>query len=92
MMEKIKNIFSSHPIAWTLLTLVVVIGLGLLVWYIPAFSLQAADIPVQESIASEHGEPVPFETVVTNGKAKRKGETIVVLTWNHTLQQGYYQL
>lgn len=78
MMEKIKNIFASHPIRWTLLTLVIVIGLGLLIWYAPAFSMKAADIPVHETVLSDAGEAIPLETVVSNGKAKRKGETVVV--------------
>ena len=69
MMEKIKNLYGSHPIGWTLLTLVVVIGLGLLLFYMPAFSMQAADIPVQETAASVTGEEI-----IVNANAKYKGE------------------
>lgn len=78
MMEKIKNFYGSHPIRWTLLTLVIVIGAALLFWYAPAFSMKAAEIPVQDIPATEKGELIPMETVVSNGKATRKGASVVV--------------
>lgn len=78
MMEKIKNFYGSHPIRWTLLTLAVVIAIALLIWYAPAFSMKAAEIPVQDIPATEKGEMIPLETAVSNGKASRKGETVVL--------------
>lgn len=79
MMEKIKNIYGSHPIGWTLLTLVIVIGIGLLVWYMPAFSMQAADITVQLSPASQVGEQIIVEANTKyKGANKRRAEEVVV--------------
>jgi len=78
MMEKIKNFYGSHPIRWTLLTLVLVAAIVLLVWYAPAFSMQAAEIPTDEPAATAKGDLIPYETVVSNGKATRKGSPVVV--------------
>lgn len=78
MMEKIKNTYSAHPIAWTLLILVVVIGLGLLIWYLPAFSMQAAELPAQERVAAAPGEKIPVDIVVSSNRATRKGQSVVV--------------
>ena len=78
MMEKIKNFYGSHPIRWTLLTLVLVAAIVLLVWYAPAFSMQAAGIPADEPAATAKGDLIPYETVVSNGKATRKGSPVVV--------------
>ena len=78
MLEKIKNFYGSHPIRWTLLTLVVIIGIGLLIWYAPAFSLKATDVPVEQSAPATLGEQIYFEPGVSNGKLYRKGETVVV--------------
>ena len=41
MLEKIKNFYGSHPIRWTLLTLVIVVAVCLLVYFAPAFSMEA---------------------------------------------------
>ncbi len=78
MMEKIKDFYGSHPIRWTLLTLVIVIAAALLIWYIPAFSLQAEEIPAAEVAAPLVREKIPLETAVSNGKASRKGAPVVV--------------
>lgn len=79
MMEKIKNTYSAHPIVWTLLLLVILIGLSMLLWYMPAFSMQAAELPAPESVPVAKGEKIPLDIVVSsNNKATRKGESVVV--------------
>ena len=79
MMEKIKNFYGSHPIRWTLLTLVIIIGAALLAYYAPAFSLQAADCPIEAPAKTEVGEEITFEVNYKGSSAnKRKAEEVVV--------------
>ena len=78
MMEKIKNFYGSHPIRWTLLTLVIIVAAALLIWYAPAFSLQAEALPVHEVTETVKGEKIPMETAVSNNKVSRKGVPVVV--------------
>ena len=56
MMEKIKNFYGSHPIRWTLLTLVVVAAVIALIWYAPAFSMKAGECPLEAPAVSAVGE------------------------------------
>lgn len=65
MMEKIKNIYGAHPISWTLGILALAIVLGALIYYAPAFSLEAADIPQAQSTATAKGDEIPVGGVVT---------------------------
>jgi len=78
MMEKIKNIYGAHPIAWTILLLVVVIGAAVLGYYAPAFDLQAAAIPQHECPATAKGEEIPVGGVVT--VAQNGGRTLTLDT------------
>ena len=65
MMEKIKNIYGAHPIAWSLGLLVLVIGLSALIYFAPAFSLEAAELPQAACVTAEKGEEIPMGGVVT---------------------------
>ena len=79
MMEKIKNFFGSHPILWTLLALLIVVAAGLLIWYAPAFSMQADECPVKLPAKAEIGEEIPVEVnYLFRGANKRKSEEVVV--------------
>ena len=46
MKTKLKAIYGAHPILWTIILLALVIGIGALVYFFPAFGLEAAEIPV----------------------------------------------
>ena len=65
MMEKIKNIYGAHPITWTLVLLALVIGTAALIFYCPAFSLEAAQIPQHQCEDTAKGEEIPIGGVVT---------------------------
>lgn len=79
MMEKIKNFFGSHPILWTLLALLIVVAAGLLIWYAPAFSMQADECPLELPAKAEIGEEIPVEVnYLFRGDNKRKAQDIVV--------------
>ncbi len=80
MMEKLKNIYGAHPITWTLGILAFVIALGALIFYYPAFSLEAADIPTPGSTAAVKGEEIPVGGVVT--VAQSGGRTLTLDTEN----------
>lgn len=78
-MEKFKKVFSSHPILWTLLFLVIVAAIGLLIWFAPAFSLKASDIPVKNIPVTELGEVIVVEdNYKFNGANKRKSQEVVI--------------
>lgn len=78
-MEKVKKIFSSHPILWTLLILVLVAAIGLLIWFAPAFSLKESDIPVRDIPVTELGEVIVVEdNYKFNGVNKRKSQEVVI--------------
>lgn len=78
-MEKVKKIFSSHPILWTLLILVVIAAVGLLIWFAPAFSLKESDIPVKDIPVTELGEVIPVEdNYKFNGANKRQSQEVVI--------------
>lgn len=74
MMEKIKNFYGSHPIRWTLLTLAVVIAIALLIWYAPAFSMKAAEIPVQDIPATEKGEMIPLKLLCPTARPAERAK------------------
>ena len=59
MMEKIKNIYGAHPIPWTLGILAFVIAVAALIFYYPAFGLEAAPMPVLTGEAAVKGEEIP---------------------------------
>ncbi len=83
MMEKIKNIYGAHPISWTLGLLALVIAVGALIFYAPAFRLQAADIPQHEAHSTVKGEEIPMGGVVE--VAKNGGRTLAIDTENMIL-------
>ncbi len=74
MMEKIKNIYGAHPIPWTLGLLALIIAIGALIFYYPAFDLQSADIPKPEAPVTAKGEEIPIGGTVT--VAKEGGRTL----------------
>ena len=78
MMEKIKNIYGAHPILWTLLLLVIVIGAAGLGYYAPAFDLKAAAVPQHECQPTAKGEEIPVDGVVTI--AQNGGRTLALDT------------
>ena len=80
MMEKIKNIYGAHPIPWTLGILALVIGIAALIFYFPAFSLEAADIPAHTCDPLADGEEIPVGGVVTI--AQEGGRTLTLDTKN----------
>ena len=83
MLEKIKNFYGSRPILWTLVTLVVVIAAAMLIYYAPAFSMKAADCPLEAPARIEVGEELPITVnYLYKGTNKRKGEEIVVAEAN----------
>ena len=83
MMEKIKNIYGAHPIPWTLGLLALVIALGALIFYYPAFSLEAAAVPVHACEPVVKGEEIPIGGVVT--VAQQGGRTLEIDTENMIL-------
>ncbi len=83
MMEKIKNIYGAHPIPWTLGLLALVIGVAALIFYLPAFSLEAAEIPVHENTSAFKGDEIPLGGVVT--VAQEGGRTLKLDTDNMIL-------
>ena len=78
MMEKIKNFYSSHPIRWTLLTLVVLIAVILVIWFFPAFFMEASEIPAPVIATSEKGNEITYDVAISNMKPIRKGSPVVV--------------
>lgn len=80
MMEKIKNIYGAHPIPWTLGLLALVIAIGALIFYYPAFSLEAADVPAHVNTSAAKGEEIPVGGTVTVAQAD--GRTLQVDTEN----------
>ncbi len=80
MMEKIKNIYGAHPIPWTLGLLVLIIGVAALIFYYPAFSLEATEIPAHVNTAAAKGEEIPMGGVVT--VAQEGGRTLQLDTDN----------
>ena len=69
MMEKLKNIYGAHPIPWTLALFAFVIAIGALIFYFPAFSLDAVDVPAYETTGAAKGEEIPVDGVVTVAQA-----------------------
>ena len=65
MMEKIKNIYGAHPIPWTLGILAFVIVAAALIFYYPAFSLEAAEVPQTTTEATAKGDEIPVGGTVT---------------------------
>ena len=80
MMEKIKNIYGAHPIPWTLGLLALVISLAALIFYYPAFDLQAVEVPTHEAHATAKGEEIAIGGVVT--VAQEGGRTLALDTDN----------
>ena len=78
MMEKIKNIYGAHPISWTLGILALAVVIGALIFYYPAFSLQAADIPETTAAPVTKGEEIPVGGVAT--VAQSGGRTLTLDT------------
>lgn len=78
MKEKFKKFYGAHPILWTLLGLVVIVVAAVLIWYAPAFSLEAAPVPAHEHQATLKGDPIPVDGVVT--VAQSDGRTLKVDT------------
>ena len=78
MMEKIKNIYGAHPIPWTLGLLALVIAAIALIFYYPAFSLEAADVPVHACEPALKGDEIPLGGVVT--VAQSGGRTLQIDT------------
>ena len=78
MMEKIKNIYGAHPIPWTLGLLAFVIALAALIFYYPAFSLEAAQVPQHACEDTVKGEEIPVGGVVTI--AQEGGRTLALDT------------
>jgi len=83
MMEKIKNIYGAHPIPWTLGILALVIAVGALIFYYPAFSLEAVEILPAASTSAVNGEEIPVGGVVTVAQAD--GRTLKLDTDNMIL-------
>lgn len=83
MMEKIKNIYGAHPIPWTLGILALVIAIGALIFYYPAFSLEAAAVPPAASTSAVNGAEIPVGGVVT--VAQSDGRTLKLDTDNMIL-------
>ncbi len=76
MKEKIKNIYGAHPIPWTLGILALVIAVGALIFYYPAFSLEAADVPPAASTSAAKGAEIPVGGVVTIAQADGRTLTL----------------
>ncbi len=83
MMEKIKNIYGAHPISWTLGLLALVIAVGALIFYYPAFDLKATEVPVEKMAPLAKGEEIPMGGVVE--VAKEGGRTLSIDTENMIL-------
>ncbi len=83
MLEKIKNFYGSHPIRWTIVTLLIVIAIGLLIFYAPAFSLKAGECPLEAPAATVCGTEIPVGVnYLYRGTNKRTAEPVVVATQN----------
>ena len=80
MMEKIKNIYGAHPIPWTLGILAFVIAAAALIFYYPAFSLEAAQVPQTTTEATAKGDEIPVGGTVT--VAQEGGRTLSLDTEN----------
>ena len=80
MMEKIKNIYGAHPIPWTLGILAFVIAAAALIFYYPAFSLEAAEVPQTTTEATAKGDEIPVGGTVT--VAQEGGRTLSLDTEN----------
>ncbi len=80
MMEKIKNIYGAHPIPWTLGILAFVIAVAALIFYYPAFGLEAADVPQVTGEATVKGAEIPVDGTVT--VAQEGGRTLALDTKN----------
>ena len=80
MMEKIKNIYGAHPIPWTLGILAFVIVAAALIFYYPAFSLEAAEVPQTTTEATAKGDEIPVGGTVT--VAQEGGRTLSLDTEN----------
>ena len=78
MMEKIKNIYGAHPIPWTLGILALVIAIGALAFYAPAFSLEAVELQPHACEPTVKGEEIPVGGVVT--VAQEGGRTLILDT------------
>ena len=78
MMEKIKNIYGAHPIGWTLGLLALVIAIAALIFYYPAFSLEAVEIPAHACEPAPKGEEIPVGGVIT--VAQSGGRTLTLDT------------
>lgn len=78
MKEKIKNIYGAHPISWTLGILAFIAIVSALIYYAPAFSLKATDIPSPVSQTTAVGEEIPIGGVVT--VAQQNGRTLTLDT------------
>jgi len=80
MMEKIKNIYGAHPIPWTLGILAFVIAVSALIFYYPAFGLEAAEVPQVTGEATIKGEEIAVGGTVT--VAQEGGRTLSLDTEN----------
>lgn len=78
MKEKLKTIYGAHPISWTLGILAFVAIVSALIYYAPAFSLTAADVPQPESVSTVIGEEIPIGGTVT--VAQQNGRTLALDT------------
>ncbi len=78
MMEKLKNIYGAHPIPWTLGLLAFVIAASALIFYYPAFGLEAAPVPQMTSAATVKGDEIPVGGIVT--VAQQDGRTLTLDT------------
>ena len=78
MFEKLKNFYGAHPIRWTILLLVIVIGAAALGYWAPSFQLQAAQVPSPEIPVTQKGDAIPVGGVVT--LAQKDGRTLTLDT------------
>ena len=78
MMEKIKNIYGAHPIPWTLGILALVIAVSALIFYFPAFGLEAAEVPAHAAHPTAKGEEIAIGGTVT--VAQEGGRTLTLDT------------
>ncbi len=78
MMEKIKDFYGAHPIRWTLIGIVLAVGICALIYFYPAFGLEAADVPAHVNTSAAKGEKIPVDGVVT--VAQQDGRTLTLNT------------
>ena len=83
MKTKLKAIYGAHPILWTIILLALVIGIGALVYFFPAFGLEAAEIPVVDFPQTAVLEEIPVGGTVT--VAQNGGRTLTLDTENMIL-------